>query len=70
MRSILAKKKGQIGLTDAPQVVMIVGFITMTIFVGAAIGTMFGIGLALRFMVGYYVDWNNIFLAAINWLWW
>jgi len=50
--------------------VMIVGFITVTIFVGAAIGTMFGIGIALRFMVGYYVDWNNIFLAAINWLWW
>jgi len=50
--------------------VIVAGFITVTMFVGAALGTLFGVGIALNFMTGGYIQFNNIFLWAINWLWW
>jgi len=42
MRGILESKRGQIGLSDAPQVVMIVGFIFLTMATIAYVSEQYG----------------------------
>jgi len=42
MRSIIEQKKGQIGLSDAPQVVMIVGFIFLVMATLAYVSEKYG----------------------------
>ena len=46
MRSILSKKKGQLGIADAPTIVLIVGLIFLIMATLALIGQKYGLALA------------------------